>query len=137
MDRRASEKAIAHLEEIRQNEVEEDRKAEEELDNALVGIEESFNVDITSNAPLAKKTRQEFLSYVEKIAPKDRDGDVVAYPDMTAAWEEFQEKKKSTAQPNRAKELASRGLNRSVETNVKPQERITWNKVDEMLDTMK
>jgi hypothetical protein len=97
-----------------------DREAEEELATAFDNIEENFGVDITSNVPLAKKTRAEFVSFVEKIAPKDRNGDIVDYPDMNSAWETFSTLRKSTAQPNRAKELASRSMARSVETSSEP-----------------
>ena len=116
LDQRASQKAIEQLESIRNEEVEADREAEDELENAFDNIEETFDVDITSNNPIAKKTRQEFVSFVEKIAPKDRNGDIVDYPDMNSAWETFSDIKKSTAQPNRAKDLASRGMRNSAET---------------------
>lgn len=135
LDQRASEKAIERLEDIRQSEVDEDIEAEEELDEAFDNIEDTFDVDITSNNPIAIKTRQEFVAYVQKIAPKDRDGDVVEYPDMISAWETFSEHR--TKEPNRAKELASRGMTRSAETTSNPQERVTWNKVDEFIDTLK
>jgi hypothetical protein len=112
---KAKAEAIAELEARQNAEVEADREAEVELENAFENIEEAFDVDITSNNPLARKTRQEFVTFVEKIAPKDRNGDIVDYPDMTSAWETFSEIKKSTQQPNRAKELASRSMARSSE----------------------
>jgi hypothetical protein len=116
LDQRASQKAIEQLESIRNEEVQADKEAEDELENAFDNIEETFDVDITSNNPIAKKTRQEFVAFVEKIAPKDRYGDIVDYPDMNSAWETFSNIKKSTAQPNRAKDLASRGMRNSAET---------------------
>jgi len=120
LDERASRKAIQSLENIQQQEVQADQEAEEELETAFDNIENTFDVDITSNNPIAKKTRQEFVSFVERIAPKDRYGDIVDYPDMTSAWETFSEMKKSTANPSRAKELASRSMARSVETTAAP-----------------
>lgn len=115
---KAKAEAIAELEARQNEEAEADREAEVELETAFENIEEAFDVDITSNSPLAKKTRQEFVSFVEKIAPKDRNGDIVDYPDMTSAWETFSEIKKSTATPSRAKELAARSMARSSETPV-------------------
>jgi len=112
---KAKAEAIAELESRQNAEVEADREAEVELEDAFENIEETFDVDITSNNAIAKKTRQEFVSFVEKIAPKDRNGDIVDYPDMTSAWETFSEIKKSTATPSRAKELASRSMARSSE----------------------
>ena len=110
---KAKQEAIAELEARQNAELEADMEAEQELESAFDNIEETFDVDITSNNPLARKTRQEFVSFVEKIAPKDRNGDIVDYPDMASAWETFSEIKKSTATPSRAKELASRSMARS------------------------
>jgi len=113
LDKRASEKAIAHLDEIKQREIEADREAEQELENAFETIEETYDVDFST--AIGKKTRQEFVSFVEKIAPK-RNGQIIDYPDMNSAWETFQDLKKSNPQPNRAKDLASRGMARSSGT---------------------
>lgn len=134
---RARDEAIYELESRQQAEVEADIEAEQELEYAFDNIEETYDVDITSNNPLARKTRQEFVSFVEKIAPKDRNGDIVDYPDMVQAFETFSEIKKSTATPSRAKELASRSMTRSSEVQNKPQDRMNWNKVDEFMDSLK
>lgn len=138
LDQRASQKAIEQLESIRNEEVQADKEAEDELENAFDNIEESFDVDITSNNPIAKKTRQEFVSFVEKIAPKDRNGDIVDYPDMNSAWETYSEMKKSTATPSRAKDLASRGMRNSAETNVSgPQGRSTFAEAERYIENLK
>ncbi len=100
-----------------------DKEAEEELSNAFDTIEETYDVDLTSKNPTAVKIRQEFVSFVEKIAPKDRNGDIVDYPDMQSAWETFSEIKKSAATPSRAKELASRSMARSSGSEQAPQQR--------------
>lgn len=116
----AEERAFNRLSAREKEALKADQEAEQELENAFENIEENFGVDITSNAPLAKKTRQEFVSFVEKIAPKDRNGDIVDYPDMQSAWETFNEIKKATSTPSRAKELASRSMQRSTETSSEP-----------------
>jgi hypothetical protein len=114
LDKRASEKAIAHLEEIKHRETEADKQAEEELNTAFENIEETYDVNFST--ALGKKTRQEFATFIGRIAPKDREGNIEKYPDMNSAWETFSELKKSTATPSRAKELASRSMARSAET---------------------
>lgn len=120
MLQQAEERAFNRLSQKEQEAKKAELEAEAELESAFDNIEENYNVDISSNAPLAKKTRQEFGAYIERIAPKDREGNIVAYPDMNAAWETFSELKKSTAQPSRAKELASRSMSRSAETSNAP-----------------
>jgi len=135
LDERASEKAMAKLDEIRSREYQEDKEAEDELNNAFEAIEDNYDVDITSNTAQATKTRQEFVSFVEKIAPKDRDGNIIDYPDMNSAWETFSEVRK--VQPNRSKEIASRSMARSNDAPSSVQERVNWDKVDEFMDTLK
>lgn len=136
MLQQAEERAFNRLSQREQEEVMADKQAEEELENAFDAIEENYDVDITSNNPQAVKTRQEFVSFVEKIAPKDRNGDIVDYPDMQSSWETFQEMKKSTATPSRAKELANRSMAKSTETTNQAPERMNWNKVDEFMDKL-
>lgn len=116
----ARAEALDEIRSMQNAEVQADQEAEQELETAFDNIEETFDVDITSNAPLARKTRAEFVSFVEKIAPKDRNGDIIDYPDMNSAWETFSTLRKSTAQPNRAKELASRSMARSAEASSEP-----------------
>jgi len=136
---KAKAEAIAELESRQNAEVEADREAEEELESAFDNIEETFDVDITSNNPVAKKTRQEFVSFVEKIAPKDRNGDIVDYPDMSSAWETFSEMRKSTATPSRAKELASRSMARSAETGTAqpiPVNKHSFERTDNFIESL-
>ncbi len=137
LDERASQKAIDKLESIREQEVQQDLQAEQELNDAFDTIEDTYKVDITSNTSTARKTRQEFVSFVEKIAPKDRHGDVIDYPDMQSAWETFSEMKKSTQQPSRAKELASRSMTHSVESGTQPQSRANWDAADAFIESLK
>lgn len=116
-----------------------DKEAEEELSNAFDNIEETFDVDITSNNPIARKTRQEFVSFVEKIAPKDRNGDIVDYPDMNSAWEMFDERRKATTPPSRAKELASRSMARSAETGTAqaiPVNKHSFERTDNFIESL-
>lgn len=137
-DNRASQKAVEHLDSIRLQEVQADRQAEEELSNAFDDIENNFGVDITSNSPVARKTRSDFVTFVEKIAPKDREGNIQDYPDMNSAWETFSEMRKANQQPSRAKEIASRGMTRSAETDTTtPTRRVTFDDAHDFLDSLK
>lgn len=137
VDQRASQKAVDQIKEIRQQELREDREAEEALEEAFDEIEESYGVDLSSTSAIAKKTRSDFVTYVERIAPKDRYGEIIDYPDMNAAWETFSELRKGTQQPSRAKELASRGMARSADAQIAaPQKRVTFEDADNFIDTL-
>ncbi len=135
LDERSVKRAEERIEEIRRQEEEEEKQAVEELNNAFEFIEENYDVDLTSRR--AEKLRTEFVSFVEKIAPKDRNGDVIDYPDMNSAWETFSEIKKSTSTPSRAKELASRSMTRSTENTSVAPKKMDWQAVDEFMDSLK
>lgn len=134
LDEKAVRRAEARIQEIRQREKDEEVEAENELLEGFESIEETFNVDLTS--PRAEKVRSEFASFIEKIAPKDKDGNIIAYPDMTSAWETFDSMKKTV--PSKAKVIASRSMVRSKEVaHTTPDRRIDFNVVDEYLDSLK
>lgn len=138
LDQRASQKAIEQLESIRNEELQDDKDAEDEVSTGFDDIEERFDVDITSNNPLAIKTRQEFVPILEKLSKKDRYGEIVEYPDFVSTWEMYQEVKKSTQQPNRAKDLASGGMRNSAETTSNSvQGRSTFAEAERFIENLK
>lgn len=118
LEEKGAQKALAQLEQQAQAEREKDEKAQQELESSFEDIEESYGVDLSSNTATARKTRSEFIDYIRKIAPKNSEGEVIAFPDMSSAFEEFQSKAKPTA--SRAKELASRGMSRSTDASATP-----------------
>ena len=75
------------------------------------------------------------MNFVEKIAPKDNQGEIIEFPDMVSAFETWRDMRKS-AQPSRAKDLASRSITRSNTAVEKPQERITFDNMDSFLDKL-
>lgn len=135
----AEDRAFNRLSQKEQETVSAEKENVEFLLNAVESIEEEYGIDISSNNQSAQKTRQEFLSFVEKIAPKDGNGDLIDYPDMNSAWETYQEIKKSTAQPSRAKELASRSMSRSASTETAPKRpinRVPFESTDSFLESL-
>lgn len=133
----AEERAVGRITQEQQKSTEEDQRAQEELKQGFEEIEETYNVDLTSNTPRAKQIRTEFVEYIRKIAPKDKDGEVLAFPDLNASFEEFQEKKK-TPTNSRAKELASRSMSRSTDAlNAPAKTDNSWNAVDKLFSNLK
>lgn len=107
------------LEEIRNESRESDRQTQEFerfIDSELESIEDEFNVDVTSDAPAARKARREFLELVQNLSPKDQDGTITGYADFSAAWEMYQLKRGSQEtkpDASRNKEVASRSMEKS------------------------
>lgn len=104
---KAQERAI---EAIRKEQAEEAKRVKEEeqsLDSMIENIEEDHNVSLT------KEQKQGFFKYMEKMSPKNDNGEVIAYADPDAVWEIFSSKLQ--AKPvNPAKDFASRGMVQSA-----------------------
>lgn len=98
----------------------EDRQAEEELEDIIDSVEESYNVDLSSNSAAAKKARSQFLDSLLAVSPKDASGEVgAAYGDPNAAYELYELKRAQVApSAQRNKDLASRSIAPSSEVSV-------------------
>lgn len=131
LDERAAQKAINRLESARQEEVEIEKEYENKLSDGFEVIEEETGVDLY--APENKKLRVRFIDFVERVAPK-QDGEISELPDIGETFKAFQSISKPQTQTPRAKELASKSMERSGEvTQQKPSERITWDNIGEKI----
>ena len=83
-------------------------EAENILDSMLDDLEDEFNVDLTS--PEAEQERINFYRMLERMSPKDSQGDIVNYADHYAVFEAYQARKTALGTTNPAKELAARGM---------------------------
>ncbi len=110
----AKQEALDAFREIQAQERESVRKEEGALDSMLEDLEDTYNVDLTSKG--AEATRKAFFQKLEKLSPKDSEGNITQYADPHAVWEEMQSKKTQTS--TRAKDLASRSM---VRTGASPK----------------
>lgn len=138
LEEKGAQRAIQQLQEQAEQERQEEIRAQEELDEGFDSVEETFGVDLSSNTPQARKTRSEFVDYIRKIAPKNEDGEVSAFPDLTSAFETFQElQKRAPTTSSRAKELASKGMARSSDATVAPaQTAKNWKSIDKLFSNL-
>lgn len=105
VEARATERALERFREEQQKVQQEVVQSEQELDNYIEELEDTHNVTFT---PQMEKT---YFSLMEKMSPKDREGNIIAYADPHAVYEVFSERFAKT--PNRAKELANRTMTTS------------------------
>lgn len=88
-----------------QREAQESQQTEERaIDTMLEEIEDEYKVDMSFDS-----TRKSFLGLLERMSPKDSDGNITAYADHHAVWEELQSRNQQ-APDNRAKQMASRSM---------------------------
>lgn len=81
------------------------RREEETLNSMVEDIEDNYNVIFTPE--LQKK----FFKQLEKLSPKDENGNVIQYADHRSVWEEFSSKQVKPVNP--AKALSSRSMTQS------------------------
>ena len=117
----AEERAVSRME-ARQNEAaSQQREYESLIDESLENLEDEHNIDLTSDAPSARKARREFLELVEKLSPKDSSGTITDYADFDSTFEMYlsqREKQDNSKQ----KELASRSMVKSGSSTAQPRQ---------------
>lgn len=101
----AKEEALREFREERQREKELEAQEESNLNNMLDVLETQYGVDLTSSK--AEATRQKFFRTLQRVSPKDENGNIIAYADPIATWEMMQIPKKE----NPAKELSAKSMN--------------------------
>ena len=105
----AKQEALDEFNRLQSQKNEELQKEERELQSMLEGLEDQYNIDLTSQSSQDKKS---FLTLLEKLSPKDRDGNIIAFADANTVYDIYQSQKdKSTT--SRAKELSNRSLTQS------------------------
>ncbi len=119
LEEKGAQKALTTLQKQQEDARLEEKKAMDELNQGFESIEESYSIDLTSNAPAAKKMRTDFIDFIKRISPKDEDGEVSQLPDMNEAFALFQDMNKSKVS-SKAKDLSSRSMARSSDASNAP-----------------
>lgn len=111
----AKEEAIREIEERRVQEIQEQKKYENLIDNELENLEDQYEIDLTSDAPKARKMRREFLELVQELSPKDENGDITGYADFESAFGMYQRTQVKEEKTNtRREEISARSMQRST-----------------------
>lgn len=105
----ARREAIEAIREERQVETRAVAEAEQTLDEMVEELEDEFGVDIEGS----KTHLAGFLNLLERMSPKDREGNIIQYADHYAVWEEYQDRLSRAAAANPAKGLAARSMTHS------------------------
>lgn len=112
---RAKREMLEEIESRQSQVVEEQKQYESFIDEQLEDLEDRHNVDLTSDAPQARKARREFLELVQNLSPKNESGELTDYADFDSTFSVYQktrtEDKSETT--NRQKEIAARSMQRS------------------------
>lgn len=113
----AKQEALQEFENQQQEVVKKQKEYESYIDTELEALEDQFDIDLTSDAPSARKSRREFLELVQSISPKDGQGNITGYADFESTFELYQKTKSQDAKPTtlqRQKDLASASMQPSA-----------------------
>lgn len=116
----AKQQALQEFEERQVSAQREQKQFETFIDSELETLEDEYNIDLTSDAPKARKVRREFLEMVQSLSPKDEDGTLTGYADFASAFDIYQKTQsqdKSAEVIARQKELGSRPMQKSNQNN--------------------
>lgn len=104
----AEQRAYDRIKSERDNESEAVVEATNELDEMIENLEDAHGVTLSDLQERA------FFTLLERMSPKDKEGNVVEYADPDAVWEVFEERlKKANSSDNRAKDMSSRSMTQS------------------------
>ena len=109
VETRSTERALEAFRAEQRKQQEAVQAQEKNLDSMVEEIEDEVGV------VMDKATQQGFFALLEKLSPKDREGNIINYADHHAVWEEYQSRKQPVN--NRAKDLASRSM---IKTGASP-----------------
>ena len=80
-------------------------EAEAELDDMMDEIQDEYGVE------LSPQQEASYFELMQRMSPKDRDGEVIGLADPHAVWEVFSERmSRSSGNSSKSKQLASRSL---------------------------
>lgn len=101
--------------------------AEKQIETMLEDLEDELNIDLTSEGASAHRTA--YLKLMEKMSPKDSNGNIIAYADHFAVWDTYQERLKAAKPANPAKDMAARSMvqsNSAKESNLSNDVNERW-----------
>lgn len=110
------QKALLNVKAAAKEEALEAWRAEQSKEREAIANEEKSldamveDIEDETGKTLDAQTKKGFFALLEKLSPKDHDGNVTAYADHHAVWDEYQSRK--TPPSTRAKDLASRAMAR-------------------------
>lgn len=107
IEQTSTEKALSKFREEQALQAKAVKEEEARLDSFIEDIEDKYGVSLNEEA------QRGFFKYLARISPKDEDGNIVAYADHEAAWEDYQEKMNANKPVNKAKSLAARSMTQS------------------------
>lgn len=108
VEERATQNALEAFRKEQADAAAEARKNDRLLDDMIDDIEDEYNVDLTS--PKQAEIRKGFFKMLERLSPKDKDGNILDYADHIAVWEDYASKATAPKQQSRAKQLSSRSM---------------------------
>lgn len=109
----AKQEALAEIRSEQDRATAEVQEFEGLIESSLEDLEEEYNVDLTSNTPAAKKARSEYLDLVQRLSPKDADGNVTSYADFHETWNIYQSSRPVAPTNTRNKDLAARSISQN------------------------
>lgn len=121
----AKQEALKEFKDEAARAVQEQKNFESFIDTELETLEEEHGIDLTSNAPAARKARREFLEMVQSLSPKDESGAITDYADFNSTFDVYKKTRKPEKPDEtvaRQKEIASKTMQKPSSSGAAPQQ---------------
>lgn len=108
----AKQEAIEEFENRQRQVIEEQKGYEAFIDSQFESLEDKFDVDLTSDAPAARRARREMLELVESLSPKNDEGDITDFADFESTFDVYRKTKvsRNDTTVSRQKEIAAQSM---------------------------
>lgn len=114
--KQAEEQALQRFQQSAATERAEAQRIRSVIEGHIEDIEEEYGVDLSSGSPKANRERERFLGLIEKLSPKDEDGNVENFVDFAETWELYQSRQDKLSDNTQRKEIAARTMQKSGTT---------------------
>lgn len=125
MSLKAKEAALKEIESREEKETGAQKEADDQVDDMLDYVEDEYKLDMSD-----ENVRRGYVTLMEKMSPKDKDGDIKEFADRDAVAEAFVALQKRQ-DSGKARELAFRSMTRSGESQ---PSRLPQNAIDRFME---
>jgi len=110
LEKTAVEKAYNRLNEERSGETDAVKTEEDNIESDIEAVEDEFGIDLSEGTK-----REGFLNLYEKLSRKDREGNIIEFPDPIVTYELYQSRVQKSS--SKAQDLSSRSMTRGGQSS--------------------
>ena len=109
LEKTAVEKAYSRLESERNGDTDAVKQEEQNIESDIEAVEDEFGIELSGSR------REGYLNLYEKLSRKDREGNIIEFPDPITTYELYQSRTQRDS--SKAQDLSSRSMTRGGQSS--------------------